>query len=97
MFRGRIVSIRKIDLNLFRVFEAIMRHRSLSGASREPGVTPFAVSHALARLRQALDDVTVEVIWHERSDRDGGAQWFRREMIEAMQAMRHAEPPRSQT
>jgi DNA-binding transcriptional LysR family regulator len=43
-------------LNLFRVFEAIMRHRSVSGASRELGVTASAVSHALSRLRQALGD-----------------------------------------
>jgi DNA-binding transcriptional LysR family regulator len=50
------VAIRRIDLNLFRVFEAIMRHRSVSGASRELAITPSAVSHALARLRQLLDD-----------------------------------------
>lgn len=50
------MAIRKIDLNLFRVFEAVMRHRSVSGASRELGVTASAVSHALSRLRHALDD-----------------------------------------
>jgi DNA-binding transcriptional LysR family regulator len=33
-----------------------MRCRSVSGASRELGVTPSAVSHALARLRKALND-----------------------------------------
>ncbi len=48
--------MRRIDLNLFRVFEAVMRHRSVSGASRELGVTASAVSHALSRLRQALGD-----------------------------------------
>lgn len=48
--------IRRIDLNLFRVFEAIMRHGSVTGASRELGVTASAVSHALSRLRQALGD-----------------------------------------
>lgn len=48
--------IRKIDLNLFRVFEAVMRHRSVAGAGRELNITPSAVSHALARLRQLLDD-----------------------------------------
>jgi len=50
------LGIRRVDLNLFRVFEAIMRHRSVSGAARELAITPSAVSHALARLRQLLDD-----------------------------------------
>ena len=47
---------RKVDLNLFRIFDAIMRHRSVAGASRELNITPSAVSHALARLRQLLND-----------------------------------------
>lgn len=46
----------RVDLNLFRVFEAILHHRSVSAASKELGVTPSAVSHALGRLRQSLDD-----------------------------------------
>jgi DNA-binding transcriptional LysR family regulator len=50
------LGIRKIDLNLFKVFDAILQNRSVSGAARELGVTPSAVSHALARLRYALDD-----------------------------------------
>ncbi len=33
-----------------------MRHRSVAGAGRELNLTPSAVSHALARLRQLLDD-----------------------------------------
>ncbi len=50
------MSGQRVDLNLFRVFDAVMSHRSVSAASRELGVTPSAVSHALARLRQALGD-----------------------------------------
>lgn len=50
------MAIRRIDLNLFRVFEAIMRNRSVSGAARELAITPSAVSHALGRLRHLLDD-----------------------------------------
>lgn len=46
----------RIDLNLLRVFEAVMQHRSVNGASRELGVTPSAVSHALSRLRQEMAD-----------------------------------------
>lgn len=48
--------IRSVDLNLFRVFEAVMRHRSVASAARELNVTPSAVSHALGRLRQLLGD-----------------------------------------
>ncbi len=48
--------MRRIDLNLFRVFEAVLQHRSVSGASRELGVTASAVSHALSRLRMAMGD-----------------------------------------
>jgi DNA-binding transcriptional LysR family regulator len=54
--RDRVVTMRQIDLNLFRVFEAVMQHRSVRGASRELNVTASAVSHALSRLRQALGD-----------------------------------------
>lgn len=51
-----MASKKRVDLNLFRVFEAIMLHRSVSAASRDLDVTPSAVSHALARLRSALGD-----------------------------------------
>ncbi|WP_419728939.1 LysR family transcriptional regulator [Lichenicola sp.] len=50
------MTLRSVDLNLFRVFEAIMQHRSVSGAAGELGLTPSAVSHALARLRKTLGD-----------------------------------------
>jgi DNA-binding transcriptional LysR family regulator len=47
---------KQIDLNLFRVFELVMQHRSLALTARELRVIPSAVSHALDRLRDALDD-----------------------------------------
>ena len=50
------VQIRMIDLNLFRVFDAMMQHRNVQVASRKLAVTPSAVSHALRRLRQSLRD-----------------------------------------
>ena len=50
------MSTRTMDLNLLRVFEALMLHRSASAAARELGVTSSAVSHALARLRRILKD-----------------------------------------
>ena len=46
----------RLDLNLFRVFDAISRERSLTGAAAALCLTPSAVSHALARLRERLGD-----------------------------------------
>ncbi|MGA7809322.1 LysR family transcriptional regulator [Bradyrhizobium sp.] len=39
-----------------KVFEAVLRHRRVSSASKELGVTASAVSHAVGRLRRKLDD-----------------------------------------
>lgn len=50
------MNVRRVDLNLLRVFDAVLRHRSIVGASRELSITPSAVSHALARLRSAISD-----------------------------------------
>lgn len=50
------MAIQRIDLNLLRVFEAVLRTGSVSGAGKELGVTASAVSHALGRLRTALGD-----------------------------------------
>ena len=50
------VSLHQVDLNLFRVFEAVMKHRSITSASRDLYLTPSAVSHALSRLRAVLSD-----------------------------------------
>src|SRR5260370_38332515 len=48
--------IRMVDLNLFRVFDTMMLHRSVRKASQMLSVTPSAVSHALNRLRQTIGD-----------------------------------------
>ncbi|MEP9379258.1 LysR family transcriptional regulator [Aquabacter sp. CN5-332] len=48
--------LRQIDLNLLYVFHQVMTYRSISLASEELNLSASAVSHALARLRQALDD-----------------------------------------
>ena len=50
------LALRSLDLNLLHVFEAVMRHRSVSATARELGLTASAVSHALTRLRKALND-----------------------------------------
>jgi len=45
-----------LDLNLLRVFDALMEERSVTRAAARLGVTPSAVSHALNRLRYLLSD-----------------------------------------
>ncbi len=45
-----------LDLNLLRVFDALFEERSVTRAGNRLGVTQSAVSHALARLRDLLDD-----------------------------------------
>lgn len=48
--------MKDLDLNLLRVFDALMEQRSVTRAANHLGVTQPAVSHALARLRTVLDD-----------------------------------------
>lgn len=52
--------MRSIDLNLFRVFDALMRHRSVTRAAADLGLTQSSVSNALARLRGAVGDRLLE-------------------------------------
>jgi DNA-binding transcriptional LysR family regulator len=46
----------EMDLNLFAVFAAIMRHGSVSHAAQSLGLTQPATSNALTRLRGQLGD-----------------------------------------
>ncbi len=48
--------LRRLDLNLLPAFDALLRHRSVSAAAGELAMSPSALSHALARLRDALAD-----------------------------------------
>ena len=50
------MDIRRIDLNLLPVLDALLRHRSVSVAARELGLSQPALSGALARLRSLLGD-----------------------------------------
>lgn len=47
---------RSLDLNLLRVFDFLMRERSVSGAATQLNLTQPSASNALERLRQALGD-----------------------------------------
>ena len=46
----------EVDLNLLRVFDTLYELRSVTRAATRLGLTQSAVSHALRRLRDALDD-----------------------------------------
>jgi DNA-binding transcriptional LysR family regulator len=49
-------SLRRLDLNLLLVFDALFRHRGVVAAADELSLSASACSHALARLRAALGD-----------------------------------------
>lgn len=49
-------SLRRLDLNLLLLFDALFRHRSVTAAADELAMSPSACSHALSRLREALAD-----------------------------------------
>lgn len=53
-------NFRTLDLNLLRVFDEVMAERSLTRAARNLNLTQPAVSNALRRLRDALDDELVQ-------------------------------------
>jgi DNA-binding transcriptional LysR family regulator len=50
------LNLRSFDLNLLVIFQAIATHGSVIGASEQVGLSPSAVSHALARLRAMFND-----------------------------------------
>jgi DNA-binding transcriptional LysR family regulator len=54
--REMTASFSTLDLNLLRVFDAVMEERSVLRASQKVCLSQSAVSHSLARLREMLDD-----------------------------------------
>ncbi|MCC6209641.1 MAG: LysR family transcriptional regulator [Burkholderiales bacterium] len=50
------MNVADLDLNLLRVFDAVLRERSVTAAARRLGLTQPAVSNALARLRAQFED-----------------------------------------
>ena len=52
----REVHFQTLDLNLLRVFDALAEEHSVTRAGERLGLTQSAVSHALNRLRYALED-----------------------------------------
>ena len=51
------MNVQGLDLNLLRVFDAVLRDRSVTAAAKHLGLTQPAVSNALARLRLQFEDV----------------------------------------
>src|SRR6516225_8580749 len=45
-----------LDLNLLRVFDTLIEERSVTRAGERLGLSQSAISHALSRLRYALND-----------------------------------------
>lgn len=54
-----LMNLRKFDLNLLVIFQAILRTKSVVAAAEQVGLSPSAVSHALARLRVMFNDELV--------------------------------------
>src|SRR5947209_6259307 len=50
------IHFEQLDLNLLRIFEALMDERSATRAGARLGLTQSAISHALNRLRYVLQD-----------------------------------------
>ncbi|MCV2358396.1 LysR family transcriptional regulator [Paucibacter sp. TC2R-5] len=50
------MNFRNLDLNLLKVFDAVMAERSLTRAAARLAMTQPAVSHALKRLREAMGE-----------------------------------------
>lgn len=59
------MQLSRIDLNLFTVFDAIYREGGITAASRRLHLSQPAVSHALGRLRELLNDPLFERRGHE--------------------------------
>jgi len=49
-------ALRRLDLNLLPIFDAVFRHRSVRLAAEELAMSTSALSHALTRLREFLKD-----------------------------------------
>ena len=48
--------LQRMDLNLFRIFAVIYRERNLTRTAEQLFLSQSAVSHALSRMREQLDD-----------------------------------------
>ena len=56
------MNIYNFDLNLLRVLDALLRERNVSRAAERLSLSQPAVSNALGRLRELLDDRLAETV-----------------------------------
>ncbi|MGS0758078.1 LysR family transcriptional regulator, partial [Roseateles sp. GG27B] len=52
----RPINFRTLDLNLLRVFDVVMEERNVTRAAARLAITQPAVSNALRRLREAMNE-----------------------------------------
>jgi DNA-binding transcriptional LysR family regulator len=83
------MNFRTLDLNLLRVFDAVMAERNLTRAARNLAMTQSAVSNALRRLRSAMgDELVVRAGYGVAPTPHALAIWPAiREALEALQAV----------
>jgi DNA-binding transcriptional LysR family regulator len=85
-------NFRTLDLNLLRVFDAVMSEGSLTRAARTLAMTQPAASHALKRLREALgEDLFVRTAVGMRPTPQAQALWP--QVREALSTLRRALAP----
>jgi DNA-binding transcriptional LysR family regulator len=88
----RFAELRNLDLNLLKVFDAVMAERSLTKAAMQLHLTQPAVSNALRRLRETVgDDLLVRRGRSLEPTPRGQALWPA--VREALQALQHALVP----
>ena len=86
------LNFRTLDLNLLRVFDAVMAEGSLTRAAASLAMTQPAVSHALRRLREAVgQDLFVRVAHGVRPTPHAEALWP--QVRSALGALRQALAP----
>lgn len=86
------INFRTLDLNLLRVFDAVMAEGSLTRAAEHLAMTQPAVSHAVRRLRQALgDDLFIRSAHGMRGTPQAEAIWP--QVRSALAALRQALAP----
>src|SRR5690349_25021387 len=71
------MNVQDVDLNLLRVFDAVLHEKGVTPAAARLGLTQPAVSNALARLRKLLGDALFV-----RTPRGVDATPFARELAE---------------
>jgi DNA-binding transcriptional LysR family regulator len=86
------MSLRRFDLNLLPVFDALMEERSITRSAKKLSMSQPAVSHALSRLRQQLDDPLL-VRSGDGMQPSPRAQQIHQQLHEALQQIERALAP----